>query len=82
VPPVEAANQARLTSKSRPVYPLHDELLTEPARLSGEPQGRELDEYLKATEDPGVPTPAAPPPPRPAPTARPRKEFAFLPPQS
>jgi excisionase family DNA binding protein len=39
----------------------------------------QLEEYLKATEDLGLP----PVVPRPAPTApRPKKEFAFLPPKS
>jgi excisionase family DNA binding protein len=42
----------------------------------------QLDEYLKATEDPGEPTPTPAPPQRPAVTGRPEKQFAFLPPRS
>ena len=41
-----------------------------------------LDEYLKATEDPGEPTSIPGPPQRTAAIAHPQKQFAFLPPQS
>lgn len=42
----------------------------------------QLDEYLKATEDPGEPTPVPMSPQRSAAIAHPQKQFAFLPPQS
>lgn len=41
-----------------------------------------LDAYLKATEDPGKPTPVPVLPQQPAVIGRPQKQFAFLPPQS